>query len=152
MSSTLAGSYAAAMMARAKPAQVVSGTPAIAQRRKWACAPVHLPNSGGRSRQGAAVRASHSTASTKSRLSEPLRMGNPSRLGRCPSIRAHCASVNVRLLKIASVFDLESELTSHGDPLNADSAAGANSSGCSQPRSGATLSSAPIFRSRSGRK
>jgi hypothetical protein len=37
-------------------------------------------------------------------------------------MRAHCASVNVRLLKIASVFDLESELTLHGNPLNADKA------------------------------
>ena len=88
-----------------------SQTPAIAHRRKRACAPVHLPNSGGRSRQGAAVRASHNTASTNRRLSSPLRPGNPSRPGRCPSIRAHCASVNVRLLKIASVFDLESQLT-----------------------------------------
>lgn len=99
-----------------------SQTPAIAQRRKRACAPVHLSNSGGRSRHGAAVRASHSTASTNRRLSAPLRPGNPSRPGRCPSIRAHCASVNVRLLKIASVFDLESELKSHGNPLNADRA------------------------------
>jgi hypothetical protein len=100
----------------------LSQTPAIAQRRKRACAPVHLPNSGGRSRQGAAVLASHSTASTKSRLSVPLRPGNPSRPGRCPSIRAHCASVNVRLLKIASVFDLESELSLAGNPSNEDAA------------------------------
>ena len=32
------------------------------------------------------------------------------------------SNVNVRLLKIASVFDLESELTSQGNPLNADRA------------------------------
>ena len=37
-----------------------SHTPAIAQRRKRACAPVHLPSTGGRSRQGSAVRASQS--------------------------------------------------------------------------------------------
>ena len=75
---------------------------------------------GGRSRQGEAVRASHSTASTNSRLSAPLRPGTPARAGRCSSIRAHCASLNVLLIKIASVLDLESELTSHGNPLNAD--------------------------------
>ncbi|MGS4948264.1 hypothetical protein ACVDG3_22655, partial [Meridianimarinicoccus sp. RP-17] len=40
--------------------------------------------------------------------------------GRCPSIRAHRASVNVRLLKIASVFDLESEMRPNGNPLIAD--------------------------------
>jgi hypothetical protein len=81
-----------------------SQTPESAHRRKRAWTPVHLPNSGGRSRHGEAVRASHSTASTKSRLSVPLRPGMPSRPGSCQSIRAHCASLKVRLLKIASVF------------------------------------------------
>jgi hypothetical protein len=38
------------------------------------------------------------------------------------SIRAHCASLNVRLLKIASVFDLESNLRKFGNPLNEDAA------------------------------
>lgn len=33
---------------------------------------------------------------------------------------AHCRSVNVRLLKIASVFDLKSELRATGNPLNED--------------------------------
>jgi len=34
---------------------------------------------------------------------------------------AHCPSVRVRLLKIASVFDLESDVTNNGNPPNADS-------------------------------
>jgi hypothetical protein len=38
------------------------------------------------------------------------------------SIRAHCVSLKVLLLKIASVFDLESEITQKGNPLNADAA------------------------------
>ena len=37
-----------------------SQTPAITHRRNRACTPVHFPNSGGRSRQGEAVRASQS--------------------------------------------------------------------------------------------
>jgi hypothetical protein len=38
------------------------------------------------------------------------------------SIRAHCASLNVRLLKIASVFDLESEPSQSVNPLIEDTA------------------------------
>lgn len=53
-------------------------------------------------------------------LTDEYRPGKPARPGICPSIRAHCASVNVRLLKIATVFDLESDLTPDGNSLNAD--------------------------------
>ena len=98
-----------------------SRAPDIAHLRNRACTAVHFPNSSGRSRHGEAVRASHSTASTNSRLSAPLRPGRPTRPGRCSSIRAHCASVRVRLLKTASVLDLESDLTPLGNPPNADS-------------------------------
>ena len=49
----------------------------------------------------------------------PLRPGKSARPERCPSIRAPCAAVHVRRLKTASVFDLESGLTSDGTPLTA---------------------------------
>jgi hypothetical protein len=42
--------------------------------------------------------------------------------GTSGAIRAHCASVKVRLLKIASVFDLEAELRPSGNPSNEDAA------------------------------
>ena len=52
-----------------------------------------LPNDAGRSRQGLPVRAIHSTASTNSRLSLPLRPGSPGLPRQCGSIFAHWASV-----------------------------------------------------------
>jgi hypothetical protein len=97
-------------------------TPATAQRRNRQCVVCQLPRHGGRSRQSEAVRASHNTASTKSRLSAPVRPLSPGLPGKSCSIRAHCASLKVRLLKIASVFDLESELTRNGNPSNEDTA------------------------------
>ena len=98
----------------------LSQIPVWVQRRKRQCAVRQLPSSGGRSRQGDAVRASHRIASRKSRLSVAVRPGSPFLPGRRDSIRAHCASVRVRLLKIASVFDLESKLKRLGNPLNDD--------------------------------
>ena len=97
-----------------------SRTRAIRQRRNRACTPVHFSDPGVKSRHGEAVRASQSTASIKSRSPPPLRPGSPCRPGRSPSIRAPCASANLRLLRIACGFDLETERSSHGTPLNAD--------------------------------
>src|SRR5713101_6201679 len=52
------------------------------------------PNSGGRSRQGLPVRATHNTASTNRRLSSPLRPGSDFFPRQCGSIFAHWASVS----------------------------------------------------------
>jgi hypothetical protein len=100
----------------------LSQTPDSVHRRKREWTEYHFPNSGGRSRQGAQHRAIHNTASTNSRLSSPLRPLSVLLPGTSCSIRAHCASLKVLLLKIASVFDLESEITRKGNPLTADTA------------------------------
>jgi hypothetical protein len=55
-------------------------------------------------------------------LSAPLRPRSVLLPGTSFSIRAHCASLKVLLLKIASVFDLESEISQKRNPLNADAA------------------------------
>ena len=94
----------------------LSQTPACVQRRNRQWAVRQLPSSGGKSRQGDAVRASQRTASTNSRLSAAVRPRSPFLPGTSGSIHAHCASVRVRLLKIASVFDLESNLNQFGNP------------------------------------
>src|SRR6202140_3845127 len=52
------------------------------------------PNSGGRSRHGLPVRAIHNTASTKRRLSSPLRPGSDFLPRQCGSIFAHWASLS----------------------------------------------------------
>jgi hypothetical protein len=49
------------------------------------------PNSRGRSRHGAPVRAIHSTASTNRRLSAAVRPGSVIRPGNMASIRRHCS-------------------------------------------------------------
>ena len=49
-------------------ADAVGITPDSVQRRNRECTALHLLNSGGRSRQGAQLRAIHNTASTNSRL------------------------------------------------------------------------------------
>ena len=54
------------------------------------------PNEGGGSRQGLPVRAIHSTASTNSRLSVPLRPGSPGVPRQNGSIFAHWASVKMK--------------------------------------------------------
>ena len=100
----------------------LSHIPASVQRRNRQCTVRQFPSCSGKSRQGDAVRASHRTASTKRRLSVPVRPRSPFLPETSGSIRAHCASLNVRLLKIASVFDLESNLRKFGNPLNEDAA------------------------------
>src|SRR5712691_283943 len=52
------------------------------------------PNSGGRSRHGLPVRAIHNTASTKRRLSSPLRPGSDFFPRQCGCIFAHWASLS----------------------------------------------------------
>jgi hypothetical protein len=54
-----------------------------------------LPNTSGRSRQGAPARASQSTASINSRLSAPLRPGSPTLPGKCAAIRSQTASSSI---------------------------------------------------------
>src|SRR5277367_4600796 len=66
---------------------------AFTQSRKRVNTLFQWPNEGGRSRQGLPVRAIHSTASTKSRLSLPLRPGSPGLPRQSGSIFAHWASV-----------------------------------------------------------
>ena len=104
----------------AKALKRLSQAPLRVHRRKRECTDVHFPSSGGRSRQGAQLRAIHNTASTNSRLSSPLRPRSVLLPGTRFSIRAHCALLRVLLLKTASVFDLESEITRKGNHLNAD--------------------------------
>ena len=99
----------------AKALKRFSHTPLSVHRRKREWTVAHFPSSGGRSRHGAQLRAIHSTASTNSRLSSPLRPRSVLLPGTSCSIRAHCASLKVLLLKIASVFDLESEITRKGN-------------------------------------
>src|SRR5450756_54297 len=66
---------------------------AFTQSRKRVNTLFQWPNEGGRSRQGLPVRAIHSTASTKSRLSLPLRPGSLGLPRQSGSIFAHWASV-----------------------------------------------------------
>ncbi len=98
----------------------LSQTPDSVQRRNRQCAVRQLPGTGGRSRHGEAVRANQRIASRKSRLSDPVRPRSPFLPGTSGSIRAHCASLKVRLLNIASVFDLESKFKAFGNPPNED--------------------------------
>lgn len=69
-------------------------TSAFTQSRKRMKTVFHLPNEAGRSRQGLPVRTIHKTASTKRRLSFPLRPGSVRLPRQCGSIFAHWASVN----------------------------------------------------------
>src|SRR3954447_26820548 len=74
-----------------------SKTPALTQSRNRLNTLFRCPNSGGRSRQGLPVLAIHSTASTNSRLSPPVRPGSPFFPRQCGSILAHWASVSTNL-------------------------------------------------------
>src|SRR5215208_4093982 len=69
-------------------------TSALTQSRKRVKTLFQFPNERGRSRQELPVRTSHSTASTKSRLSLPLRPGSPGLPRQRDSIFAHWASVS----------------------------------------------------------
>src|SRR5215210_3224820 len=71
-------------------------TSAFTQSRKRVNTLFQCPNEGGRSRQGLPVRTIHSTASTNSRLSLPLRPGAPGLPRQSGSIFAHWASVNMK--------------------------------------------------------
>nr|AAX11188.1 putative axonemal protein [Magnetospirillum gryphiswaldense]CAJ30082.1 hypothetical protein mgI439 [Magnetospirillum gryphiswaldense MSR-1] len=66
-----------------------SHTPSLDQREKRTNALFQLPKKAGRSRHGEPVRASHSTASGKRRLSAPVRPGSLRLPGKCGSIRSH---------------------------------------------------------------
>ena len=77
----------------------ISKTPFTAQRRKRRKIEFHRPNSGCRSRQGEPVRAIQRTASTKPRLSWPLRPGSPDLPGARGATRSHCPSVKIRRIK-----------------------------------------------------
>src|SRR5262249_34628072 len=69
----------------------------------------HLPNSSGRSRHGAPVRATHNTPSTNRRLSSPRRPGSPIFPGSSGAIRSHWALLNtVRIKADLPFFSLES--------------------------------------------
>src|SRR3954463_16590697 len=69
---------------------------AFTQSRKRVKMLFQFPNEGGRSRQGLPVRTIHSTASTNSRLSLPLRPGSPGLPRQRGSIFAHWASVSTK--------------------------------------------------------
>src|SRR5260370_28909227 len=56
----------------------------------------HAPNAGGRSRQGAPVRAIHSTPSTNIRLSLPVTPGSLALPAHRPSIRCHCSALSTK--------------------------------------------------------
>src|SRR3954469_22295035 len=87
MAYSISGSSEAASKSRLK-------TSAFTQSRKRLKTVFQLPNSAGRSRHGLPVRAIHSTASTKRRLSAPLRPGSDFFPRQCGSILAHWASVS----------------------------------------------------------
>src|SRR3712207_455540 len=70
-----------------------SKTPFRAHRRKRLKTEFQLPNLSWRSRQGAPVRAIHSTASRKSRLLSPERPGSPTLPGSRGATRCHCSSL-----------------------------------------------------------
>ena len=87
-----------------------SHTPFCAHRQKRVYTVYHLPNSSGRSRHGAPVRATHNTPSTNKRLSSPLRPGSPILPGNSGAIRSHCALLKTVRIKADLHFSaLESE-------------------------------------------
>src|SRR3974390_347863 len=95
-----------------------SQTPFLAQRRKRWKTLFQLPNSCGRSRQGAPARAIQSTASTNRRLSSPCRPLSPFLPGTRCSMRSHCASVHWCRIQTALLScDLESHSRVGGNPL-----------------------------------
>ena len=86
-------------------------TPFLAQRRKRWNTVFHLPKRGGRSRHAAPVRAIHNTASTKRRLSSPVRPRSPFLPAHNGSIRAHCASLSIfRSARIGILASLHAKI------------------------------------------
>src|SRR5215216_5384953 len=104
----------------ARAAMMRSHTPALAQRRKRLNTLFQLPKQGPRSRHGAPVRAIHTMASTKSRLSSPVRPGSPGLPGIKFAMRVHCAFVNrCRIIQgLPNLEGLESQDGFRGNPLN----------------------------------
>ena len=80
----------------------LSHTPAFDPRQKRFQTLFQRPTSSGRSRQGAPVRATHSTASTNRRLFRPVTPRSDSLPGTRPLIRSHCASDRTVRIKTAS--------------------------------------------------
>src|SRR5208337_3679010 len=70
-------------------------TPARTQRRKRLNTELNLPNSSGKSRHGAPVRAIHKTASTNKRGSPPVWPGCPSCPRQSGCINDHCKSFKI---------------------------------------------------------
>src|SRR5438874_1867690 len=87
MAYSMSGSSEAASKSRLK-------TSAFTQSRYRLKTVFQGPNSGGRSRHGLPVRAIHNTASTKRRLSSPLRPGSDFFPRQCGCIFAHWASLS----------------------------------------------------------
>src|SRR5579884_159477 len=87
-----------------RAAKIASKTPPNAQRRKRTKVECHFPNTSGRSRQGDPVRAIHSTASRKRRLSSPERPGSPTFPGSSGATRAHCSSLKTLRSKASLCF------------------------------------------------
>jgi hypothetical protein len=76
-----------------------------------------LPNSSGRSRQGAPARTSHNTPSTNNRLSAPCRPLSPFLPGISGSIRRHSPSVPAESRSPSPVAILNHIRESAGIPL-----------------------------------
>jgi hypothetical protein len=74
--------------------KTVSKTPLIAQRRNRRKLEFQLPKLAGKSRHAAPVFATHKTASTNLRLSEPERPRSPTLPGRSGPTFSHCSSLN----------------------------------------------------------
>src|SRR5215210_3071038 len=87
MAYSMSGSSEQASKSRTK-------TSALTQSRYRLKTVFQLPKKAGRSRHGLPVRTIHRTASTKRRLSLPLRPGSVSLPRQCGSIFAHWASVS----------------------------------------------------------
>jgi hypothetical protein len=90
MTSSRSGSWLSAWNTR-------SQTPVLVQRANRVNVVCQLPNSGGRSRQGAPVRPIHSTASTNRRLSRAVTPRSPALPGSKAWIRAHWSSRSTHL-------------------------------------------------------
>src|SRR4051794_3526982 len=91
VASTMAYSISGSSEAASKSRLKIS---AFTQSRKRLKTVFQWPNVAGKSRQGLPVRAIHNTASTKRRLSAPLRPGSDGFPRQCGSIFAHWASVS----------------------------------------------------------
>ena len=72
---------------------IICQTPPLAQRMNLLWTFDHFPYSGGKSRQGAPVRAIHITASIKSRLSAHVLPGSSALPGKASFIRSHWSSL-----------------------------------------------------------